>query len=663
MTRFVSRAEFHRRRFGSVAAFGRDRSGNFAMMTALMLPLLFIAAGGVIDLSGIQMAKKQMQASLDQAALAAAKGAMTEDDSKIEAVADASFFFNLGEERREDTKLHFGGTVNNGGNRLLKFTATRDYKPVFGSAIKNLSGGKIDWEIFQIETASDIAYEVRSLELAFVLDNSGSMSWKEGIDNISAPPGQSKLDTLKDASTSLAENLMAVNNDPSGVKRVKVGIVPFSTMVNVGKANQNAAWMDRNGESSIHHENLDWQRWRDYDGKRLAQRNGKHWVRKSDGQILTRQWIYNNAKVVAGTEKCTGSWSNRTCEPKPSGSYTDGMRRFPNGWMGCVETRPGSLAISDTVPSSSNPDSLFVPSFAPDERAWDYYIDNDYVYGMFEGTYREPDEVGSGEWGASGGDTSGSGYSRNSIRRGGQGDVNKYLMSTRANKPSPSAKGPSRGCETMPLTPLTGDYDTIQKKIDEMVAGGATNIAEGLAWGWRLLSPGAPFTEGSTYADAANMKAIILMTDGANTYNPSYTSTGAAVDVNNENNSIFGTFGYATVQNGNNGEKNGRLLQTAGTSGTRGQDLVNAMDGATAKLCTNVKTENRKPNGEDGILLVTIAFDVDDGSPVKSLLKACASSSLNDSTKKLYFDAKNKTELLAAFGKITEEISSLRIAR
>ena len=35
-------------------------------------------------------------------------------------------------------------------------------------------------------------------------------------------------------------------------------------------------------------------------------------------------------------------------------------------------------------------------------------------------------------------------------------------------------------------------------------------------WGWRVISPGAPFTEGSAYNDDKFVKAIILLTDGEN---------------------------------------------------------------------------------------------------------------------------------------------------
>ena len=49
----------------------RDRRGNFAMFTAILLPFLMIAVGSAVDLSRAITAKKDLQDSLDAAALAA----------------------------------------------------------------------------------------------------------------------------------------------------------------------------------------------------------------------------------------------------------------------------------------------------------------------------------------------------------------------------------------------------------------------------------------------------------------------------------------------------------------------------------------------------------------------------------------------------------------
>ncbi|TIO99079.1 MAG: hypothetical protein E5X72_33625, partial [Mesorhizobium sp.] len=41
-------------------------------------------------------------------------------------------------------------------------------------------------------------------------------------------------------------------------KPVQFSLVPFAASVNIGAANKDAAWMDRDGISPIQHENFDW---------------------------------------------------------------------------------------------------------------------------------------------------------------------------------------------------------------------------------------------------------------------------------------------------------------------------------------------------------------------------------------------------------------------
>ena len=44
-------------------------------------------------------------------------------------------------------------------------------------------------------------------------------------------------------------------------------------------------------------------------------------------------------------------------------------------------------------------------------------------------------------------------------------------------------------------------------------------------------------------------------------------------------------------------------------------------------------------------------------------MEQCASYGITDPTKKLYYDAKSSSDLMAAFDSITEQVSSLRIAK
>ncbi len=73
------------------------------------------------------------------------------------------------------------------------------------------------------------------------------------------------------------------------------------------------------------------------------------------------------------------------------------------------------------------------------------------------------------------------------------------------------------------------DLTTDQIGVDDChrcaFASGNTYIGAGLTWGWRMVSPDAPFTQGVAYGDMAKTstsKYVILMTDGENTRAPSY---------------------------------------------------------------------------------------------------------------------------------------------
>ena len=83
----------------------------------------------------------------------------------------------------------------------------------------------------------------------------------------------------------------------------------------------------------------------------------------------------------------------------------------------------------------------------------------------------------------------------------------------------PAGLGPNYGCTTAPLLELTNyKEDVVVGASTRWSPTASTNIGEGLMWGWRVLSPGAPFAQGRPSNDPHNQKVIVLMTDGENTY-------------------------------------------------------------------------------------------------------------------------------------------------
>ena len=155
-----------------------------------------------------------------------------------------------------------------------------------------------------------------------------------------------------------------------------------------------------------------------------------------------------------------------------------------------------------------------------------------------------------------------------------------------------------------PLTPLTTDRETIRDAIDAMTPAGDTYIPEGVMWGWRLLSPQAPFDESQSGGSRNVSRYLVLMTDGVNSVSATPT--------------------------GHDGS------DTAGANAT------------TLQACANAKA--------DGITIFTVAFQVTD-TTVKDVLTACATNG------GYFYDAADSAQLLASFDAIGQQLVSLRLKK
>ena len=84
--------------------------------------------------------------------------------------------------------------------------------------------------------------------------------------------------------------------------------------------------------------------------------------------------------------------------------------------------------------------------------------------------------------------------------------------------PASNSDSDNANCNLQTIMPLSYDWTALKSHIDNMKSDGNTNTTIGLAWGWNLLTPGAPLSN----AAAANNnldKAIVFLTDGDNTKN------------------------------------------------------------------------------------------------------------------------------------------------
>ena len=198
-----------------------------------------------------------------------------------------------------------------------------------------------------------------------------------------------------------------------------------------------------------------------------------------------------------------------------------------------------------------------------------------------------------------------------------------------------SGTGPNLGCPT-PITPLTNVKADLQTAINAMAAWsrGGTLGDVGMAWGFRLISPESPFSEGQPWGTAKLTKAVIMMTDGVNQIYK-LPSTSGTNKVNNAVNSDYTAYG--------------RLDQYGLVGSTTISGAQTIIDSRLAALCTAMKAKN--------VVVYTIIFTGTQDANTKAMYKACAS----DSSK--FFDAPTQTDLKNAFSAIAVQLSNLRVSQ
>lgn len=195
--------------------------------------------------------------------------------------------------------------------------------------------------------------------------------------------------------------------------------------------------------------------------------------------------------------------------------------------------------------------------------------------------------------------------------------------STQNNWPAITAtKGPNKDCQATAVLPLTSTRATLDALINSLVAKGNTNVPVGTVWGWRVLSPTEPFTQGTSYGDEEFNKAMVIMTDGENNIS---TTTGTY--------SAYGTVSQATTK--------------LGCSSVTCKEAK--MDDRFLELCAKIKALD--------VIIFTIGFDLPDGSNALDLLETCAT----DASK--FYNSPSPADLQAAFQAIATELSNLRIGQ
>ena len=528
----------------------RDQSGAIAVQFAFLAIPLSILVFALVDVGRVSLQRRQMQDALDAATLIAARSTAV-TDADLNTVGDAAFL-------AEVAGLNLGVTASNanfasGANNTVVGTATVTMKPIIANLWTNAN--------MTVTAASTVVRSVNKLEVALVLDNTGSM-------NDSLGSGGSKISALKTASKSLVSTLAAAAARSSDANAVKISVVPFSMTVNVGSTYQSA------------------------------------------------DWITGQQPPGYGSDIFATSQDRFTL-----------LQNLGLTWGGCVESRPDPYDTQDTAPVSGTGATMFVPFFAPDEPDANTVVSGSswrgYSYYSSQNNWL-PDNgaTSSSDW-----------FTRQNVT---SKYGSNYASSVLSAAKTGTSYGPNAGCSIASLLRLTNlattaGVNTVNAKLDQMVASGNTNIAMGLMWGWHTLSPNAPFADGAAYSTPKTQKIIVLLTDGDNT-NDVYS---------NPNASIYTGYGY--IWQGRLRDSNNVPLTTSSS----GSDRQAAIDSRESKTCTNAKNA--------GVIIYTIGVGV--SSNARAGLQACASSSDK------YYDVTASAQLTAVFNTIAGSIQNLRISK
>ena len=400
------------------------------------------------------------------------------------------------------------------------------------------------------------------------------------MDTTGSMATDNKITGAKNAAKALLDTLYAgdLASTPES-EFIRVGLVPFAAGVRLDKnaADFDLSWIDTTGAnplSKLHFNNSSWH-------------NYMAW-----GQMKTSSTTYLQ-------------------------------------WDGCVEARiRGDEAsgedynANDATPSLGTPATLFPAYFGMDEPAVSGYgYNNNYITGS--GTPNETTGLA---------DTSTDYYNHLNRQKNQAKYVNKVI--TTESTTSENA-GPWRGCAKSKVVPLTHKRSDIVDGINAMTAAGNTLIAEGLAWGMRVVSPTEPFTEVqgtasipaatiSPYNDVRWMKTVVLMTDGDNQLSAGTTTLNGTV------NSAYGR----------SKEPTGSGYNRFGT--TSNSSIMGALDDALINVCNKIKA--------NGVELYVTSFGSGVSTATRARLQACATDADN------YQHATSSADLAAFFNHIGEDV-------
>ncbi|MGV8832467.1 MAG: hypothetical protein ACOH2N_10860 [Devosia sp.] len=663
-----------------IGRFGGDERGAFAVIFGLMAIVLVALSGATVDYVSLEQMRNRGQIALDAATLALQPEIFKKpiNLADIKARAQALVLNRLNGEHGVTASLYEPTVdVDNG---TLTLEAEMHVPTVFVALV--------GVEMMDARIKSQATRKKLALEVAFVLDNSGSMSYTGAGSNGT----RQRIQFLKDAAD-CATNILfydsVVTNPSNGdtcipasgaklIDNVRAAVVPFTMFVNVGASNASASWMDKTGTSVIANDNFDNDDHENTlptglpDRFSLFSKTGVAWRGCVEARPHTKTG--STATEYLDTDDTTPSSANTRFVPLFSPDLVDGVGgnsylsdspavcdRPTTGAGTCSQSqlRTSCNSSMSNYSCSTQNASAAVPSGPVN------FSSNEKYSGGYYGAHSSSCDCRSWSNWSSYGHIAGSGnnqtFERTRSCSGGgyiptglsNRELQERICKYNQSAPNDFSRGPNADCTRTAILPLSKTPATVISTIDSMQAEGGTNIHQGAAWGYRVLSPSLPFDQGDAFGTATS-KVMIIMTDGENTaYNLSNHCGSTQRDLNGScYDSAYG-FPYNS-KNASATSSSGGSIERLGSLGTANSNLVTDMNSRTSQTCENAKNA--------GITVYTIGLATDQAqqstqATVEKMLTDCAS------TGQRAFFPKTPGELRAVFESIANDLSALRLSQ
>ncbi|GAA0775365.1 pilus assembly protein TadG-related protein [Brevundimonas olei] len=614
------------------ARFLRQTQGNVAMMFALALPVLLMITLGAIDIHQASKVKAQLQDALDAAALAAARSTFT-DDVNINKVGLAALKANM--------PGYFGETSGDTANFvLLNNRVTGDARVNVKVLVANIvlpPYGKLLDDYLPVSTRSEVLRASRNVEVAMVLDTTGSMSGSIG--------------DLREAAKELVKIVVQDQQSPF---YSRAAVAPYDWAVKLDASATlpgtlaKAARGDLRGPTDINAVGY-LERALDITSVSRARPAvvtvSNHGLQSGQGVLITG--VNNTTDLNDNTYKITRIDQNRF---SLDGSDTrSASRAATRGTAQPCIVGDCSLVVTSTRHGLSDDEYVYIEgvsglgrrtSSVPNVNGNHVQVkvldaDRFSLAGLYGPSYRDYGSGGQAYCASRGCHyfvfrNASNTYSRLPATNCVSERTGEDAYKDTAPGVAPVGRVYATNCNSEPILPLTSVRGDLEDRINSLGAAGNTAGQIGIAWGWYLVSPtfGSIFTgdgQPAPYDTSKTLKAVVLMTDGE--FNAPYCEDVAA----------------------NTGGRSTSRIYCAATNGDPFQQSV--------KLCEGMKAQN--------IVVYTVGFNLGNGTgkanvvdTALDVMRACAT---NEDTH--FFKADSGTDLRDAFRAIGRDITRLRIAR